>query len=152
MSNNAKTADGNLREVTTDDEFNLILRFADNDLMEDATGSVSGSMVEFPDYQHFIEFSGTRGAMRIGYKGEIFITDGTNGWRDIETVIGKSVEGIFDSGFPSGFVAFAPKIVEAILQNATEIEHAATFADGLKVQKILDAAHESNETNCAVKI
>lgn len=147
-----KDADGNFREVTTDDEFNMILRFADNDLMDDATGSVSCSMVEFPDYQHFIELSGTRGAMRIGYKGEIFITNGADGWHEIETVIGNSIEGIFDSGFPSGFVAFAPKIVEALMQNETEIEHAATFADGLKVQRVLDAAHESNQTGCVVKV
>jgi predicted dehydrogenase len=109
-------------------------------------------MVEFPDYQHFIELIGTRGAMRIGYKGEIFITNGTEGWHEIETVIGGSVGGIFDSGFPSGFVAFAPKIVEALLENKTEIEHAATFADGLKVQKVLDAAHESNKTGCLIKV
>jgi predicted dehydrogenase len=147
-----KDADGNFRKVTTDDEFNAILRFTDNDLMDDATGSVSCSMVEFPDYQHFIELIGTRGAMRIGYKGEIFITNGTEGWHEIETVIGGSVGGIFDSGFPSGFVAFAPKIVEALLENKTEIEHAATFADGLKVQKVLDAAHESNKTGCLIKV
>lgn len=146
-----KDTNGNFCKVTTDDEFNAILRFTDNDLMDDATGNVSVSMVEFPDYQHFIEFSGTRGAMRIGYKGEIFITEGENGWREIETVISNSVEGIFDSGFPSGFVAFAPKIVEALLEDKTAIEHAATFADGLKVQKILDTAHKSNETAGSVK-
>ncbi len=147
-----KEADGSTREVTTDDEFNLILRFADSDLTEDATGSVSVSMVEFPDYQHFIELNGTRGAMRIGYKGELSVSAGANGWREIETDIGASVDGVFDSGFPSGFVRFAPKIVEAILAGKTEIEHAATFADGLKVQKIIDAAHESNESSRAVKV
>ena len=147
-----KDAENNPREVSTDDEFNLILRFTDNDLMEDATGSVSVSMVEFPDYQHFVELSGTRGAMRIGYKGELFLSAGANGWREIETEIGAGVDGIFDSGFPSGFVAFAPKIIEAILQNKTEIEHVATFADGLKVQKVIDAAHESNENGYRVNI
>ncbi len=147
-----KDAKGDFREVTTDDEFNLLLRFADNDLMEDATGSVSVSMVEFPDYQHFIELSGTKGAMRIVYKGELFISEGANGWNEIETEIGKGVDGVFDSGFPSGFVAYAPKIVEAILTGKTEIEHAATFADGLKVQKVIDAAQKSNETGAIIKI
>ena len=147
-----KDADGNFRDVTTDDETNLIVRFADTDLTENATGNISASMVEFPDYQHFIEFSGTRGAMRIGYKGELFITAGAENWREIEIEIGKSVDGIFDSGFPSGFMAFAPKIVEAIRDGKTEIEHAATFTDGLKVQKVLDAAHESDENGYSVKI
>lgn len=37
----------------------ICLRFADSDLTEDATGNISLSMVEFPDYQHSIEFVGT---------------------------------------------------------------------------------------------
>lgn len=147
-----KDANGEIREVSTDDEANLILRFADSELTENATGVIDISMVEFPDYQHFIEFSGTKGAMRIGYKGEILLTEGATGWREIETEIGKSVEGIFDSGFPSGFVAFAPKIIEAIREGKTEIEHAATFEDGLKVQEILDAAHESDKTGSSIKL
>jgi predicted dehydrogenase len=47
---------------------------------------------------------------------------------------------------------FAPRIVEAILSGKTEIEHAATFEDGVKAQKVLDAAHESHEKGCLVKI
>ncbi len=143
---------GEIRDVTTDDETNLVLRFANSDLTENATGAIGISMVEFPDYQHFVEFSGTTGAMRIGYKGELWLTKDTEGWREIKTEIGKSVEGIFDSGFPGGFVAFAPKIIEAMLEGKTEIEHAATFEDGWKVQKVLDAAHESNETGKLIKL
>ncbi|MBA3335228.1 MAG: hypothetical protein H0T08_06425, partial [Acidobacteria bacterium] len=59
---------------------------------------------------------------------------------------------IFDSGFPSGFTAFAPKIIEAIKTGKTEIEHAATFVDGLKVQEVLDAAGRSDETGVIVKL
>lgn len=148
-----KTADGELKRVTTDDEVNMILRFADGDLTDDATANVSLSMVEFPEYRHSIEFVGTKGSLKVLSLGEILLTKaGEKDWTQIEVEIGKSVEGIFDSGFPSGFVAFAPKIIEAIQQNKTEINHAATFADGAKVQKIIDAAHRSNETNCAVKI
>jgi predicted dehydrogenase len=144
-------SEGILREVTSDDESNLILRFSDGDLTENATGSVLISVIEFPDYQHFVEFSGTTGAMRIGYKGELFITKGSEGWREIETEIGNGVEGVFDSGFPSGFMSFAPKIVDAIRNAKTTIDHAATFEDGLKVQKVLDAAHHSNKTGFSVK-
>ena len=138
---------GELREVTSDDEANLILRFAENDLTTDATGMVSISMTEYPKYENYIEFFGTTGAIRIDYLGEIFLAKaGETDWRKIETEIGKAPSEIFDSGFPSGFMSFAPKIVEAIQSGKTEIEHAATFTDGLKVQKILDAAHESNES------
>ena len=148
-----KDANGDFQEVTTDDETNMILRFADNELTEDATGNVSLSMVEFPDYQHSIEFVGTEGSLKVLYLGEVFLTKkGEKVWTQIETEEDKSIEGIFNSGFPAGFVAFAPKIVEAILQGKTEIEQAATFEDGLKVQRILDAARESDKNGLVVKI
>lgn len=148
---NEKT--GDLTEVSSDDEANLLMRFADSDLTEDATGLISISMVEFPNYQNLIEFFGTNGSLRVNFRGEIETAQaGENDWREIPVEIGKSVEGIFDSGFPSGFMAFAPKIIEAICQGKTEIEHAATFADGLEVQKVLDAAHQSNENGCAVEL
>jgi predicted dehydrogenase len=41
---------------------------------------------------------------------------------------------------------FAPKIVEAIREGKSEVEYAATFEDGLKVQRVIDAARRSNTT------
>ena len=144
---------GEMREVTSDDEANLIVRFAENDLTEDATGIISISMVEYPNYQNIIEFFGTEGALRVGYLGEIEIAKkGEKDWTKLEFETPKAPKGIFDSGFPSGFMAFAPTIIEAIREGKTEIEHAATFADGVKVQKVLDAAHESSRKKCAVKV
>ncbi len=147
----AKT--GELREVTTDDEANLILRFAENDLIRDATGIISMSMTEYPKYENYIEFFGTSGAIRIDYLGEIFLAKaGETDWRKIETEIGKAPSEIFDSGFPGGFMSFAPKIIEAILNEKTEIEHAATFLDGCRIQEVLDAARKSNETGAVIKL
>jgi predicted dehydrogenase len=144
---------GEMRPVTSDDEAQLVLRFADGPLTEDATGIVSISVVEYPDYQNVLEFFGSEGALRIGYLGEIEIAEkGRENWRRIETEKARSPEGIFDSGFPSAFMSFAPHIVEAVRAGRTEIEHAAHFEDGLKVQKILDAAHESNEKKCVIEI
>jgi predicted dehydrogenase len=142
-----------MREVTSDDESNLILRFTGGNFIKDATGIISVSMVEYPNYHNLIEFFGTKGALRVGYKGEIFLAKSNESdWTEIETEIGAAPTDIFDSGFPSGFMAFAPKIVEAIKMGKTEIEHAATFADGLKVQEVLDAARQSDETGAAVKL
>ncbi len=144
---------GETRPVTSDDEANMILRFADGDLTEDATGIVSVSMVERPKYENLIEFFGTKGALRVGYCGEIFLAmENENDWREIEVEFDKPVKGVGDTGFSRGFTAFAPKIIEAIFAGKSEIEHTATFGDGLRVQEVLDAAHESNETGTIVKI
>ena len=144
---------GAMREVTTDDEANLILRFSDGRLTTDATGSMSVSMTEYPKYQNRMEFFGSKGALRVEARGEIFLgLAGENDWTKIEIDLGRNVEGVPDTGFARGFMNFAPVIVEAILSGKTEIEHAAEFEDGVQVQKVLDAAHESNETGCLVKI
>lgn len=147
----AKT--GEMREVTTDDESTLILRFADGSLTEDATGFISVSMVEYPKYENKIEFFGAKGAMRVGYRGEVSLAKAGEGdWRKIETDFDAPVKGVADTGFSRGFTAFAPKIVEAIRNKKTEIEHAADFTDGLRAQEVLDAARESNEKGCLVEI
>jgi predicted dehydrogenase len=144
---------GEMSEVTSDDECNLILRFADGDLTEDATGLISTSLVEYPNYQNVIELFGTEGAIRVDFRGELEITKkGEKYWTRIETDLGKTVEGIGDTGFSRGFMQFAPKIIEAIKTGKTEIEHAATFEDGLKVQKVLDAARESDKKGCVIKL
>ena len=144
---------GEMREVTTDDESNLILRFTGGDITEDATGIVSVSMVERPKYQNRIEFFGTRGAMRVGHRGEIFLAkNDEKDWREIEVVFDQPLEGVPDTGFSRGFTSFAPKIIEAIRDGKTGIENAATFAEGLQVQKVLDAARKSDETGAVVKL
>lgn len=148
-----RNASGEMRNVTTDDEANMILRFADSDVAEDATGLVSVSMTEGPSYENRIELFGTDGAMRIEHRGELYIAKkGESDWRQIETDLGQSIAGVPDTGFSRGFMHFAPAIVEAISNDERSIEYAATFGDGLKVQQVLDAARESNNLGQSVSL
>ncbi len=142
---------GSMCPVTTDDESLLTFRFADGELTDDATGTMSLSMIEYPDYEHTIEFVGTRGSIRVLYRGDVLVARAGDGeWSKVDVTIGESVAGIFDSGFPNAFVAFAPRIVEAIREGRTTVENAATFEDGLRVQRILDLARESDRTGRTV--
>ncbi len=136
-----------LRDVTTDDEANMLLRFAEGELTSDATGVVSVSMVEQPEYVNRLEFFGSGGAIRIEHRGEVSIAkNGEKEWTQIDVELAPPIPGVPDTGFARGFMAFAPKIVEAIATGATKIEHAATFEDGVRVQRVLDAARESDRT------
>ena len=138
---------GEMRAVTTDDEVNMILRFADGDLTEDATANVSISMTEYPNYHNYVEFFGSEGAIRVEHRGEIFLAkSGETDWREVDFGLGRAVEGVADTGFSRGFMEFAPEIVKAIREGKREIKHAATFADGLKVQIVLDKAVESSKS------
>jgi len=144
---------GESRKVTSDDEVNLVLRFADSSLTQDATGVVSLSMTEGPSYKNILELHGSLGSMKIDAKGGLSIAPrGEKRWEMVETDAGETIEGIADTGFARGFVNFAPKIVEAIRDGKTAIEYAATFEDGLAVQRVIDAAHESNNSGRAIEI
>ena len=147
-----RDSNGEMRPVTTDDESNMLLRFADGDLTEDATGLVSVSMTEGPKYSNRIEFYGTGGALRVEHRGDVYIAKtGESDWAEVEVDFAEPVQGMADTGFTRGFMNFAPKIVEAIRDGQTEIEWAATFEDGLKVQLALDAAHDSDERKAVVR-
>lgn len=144
---------GTLRDVTTDDESLLILRFGESDLTEDATGLVSVSMTEYPTYKNRIEFYGTEGSLAVEHRGEILVARADESdWRSIDVPLGVPIPGIPDSGFSRGFTEFAPKIVDAIREGKTSVEHAATFEDGLAVQHVLDAARESDRTKRSISL
>lgn len=136
---------GVVRSVTSDDESNMLLRFADGGVTSDATGLVSVSMAEGPRYTNRLEFYGELGAIRVGEVGQVeFVMNGEPDWRTIEVELGELIDGMPNSAFSRGFVQFAPLIVEAIRNGDNAIKHAATFEDGLRVQQVLDAARESD--------
>ena len=81
---------GEMRPVTTDDQANMLLRFADGGLTKDATGIVSVSMTEGPRFSSLIEFYGTEGSMRIDHLGEVYVAKaGDADWREIEVDLGR---------------------------------------------------------------
>ena len=93
------------RDVTTDDEANMLLRFADSELTDDATGLVSVSMVEQPEYVNRLEFFGTDGAMRVDHRGEVFLakTVKETGPRS-KLRFGRPIPNVPDTGFSRGFM------------------------------------------------
>jgi predicted dehydrogenase len=145
------TSNGEMREVTSDDESLMITRLADSELTDDATGLISMSMTEGPAYKHRMEFYGTDGVMAVDALGELYLAKpGERDWTQIEVDLGRNVSGVADTGFARGFMWFGPRIVDAIRNRESSIEHAATFRDGLEVQRVLDAARESNRTGRVV--
>ncbi len=141
------------REVTSDDEVNMILKFADSELTENAGGTASLSMVEAGEYDYNVKIFGTEGSIIIGEQGEVrYAKMGDKKWKEIEVDLGDAPPNVQPSGWSRGFMSFAGEIVSAIKEDKTEIKHAATFQEGLKIQKVLDSARESDEKGCFVKL
>jgi len=148
-----RNASGEIRPVTSDDESNMLLRFADGPLTKDASGLVSISMVEGPKYKNSLYLYGTDGAMRIEATGQVFTAKrGEDDWTAVDVEMAPLIPGVMDTGFAAAFMAFAPKLVNAIRNGADRVEDAATFEDGLRVQRVLDAARDADDSKCAVDI
>ena len=148
-----KDADEVSREVTTDDEANLILRLTGGDLTTDATANISTSVVEYPAYQNRVELFGTAGAIRIEYDGEVFIgKPSADKWEKVEIDLNDRLENAPNTGWNNGFLVFAEEIIKSLRAGTTSVENAATFEDGYKIQIAMDAARESSASGCVVKI
>ena len=148
-----KDESGKLREVTTDDEANLLVRFADTELTEGATGNASMSLVEPGRPEHRLELFGSLGALMIEESGELWQSKvGEGEWRRVETDRGELAPGMRDGGWARGFTAFSKRIVEALREGRTTVEGAATFEDGYRTQLVLDAARRAHESGCWAKI
>ena len=63
---------GNARKVTTDDEAHLLLRFANSETTEAATGTASMSMVQAGAAAHLIEVFGSNGAVKVDGMGQVW--------------------------------------------------------------------------------
>lgn len=136
-----------LRAVTTDDEANLLLRFANNALTKDATGTISLSLVEPGRSEHRLEIFGSRGALMIEDDDVLWHAGvGDGRWQQVEGEPGDLAAGMRDASWSRGFTIFSRAIVAALSEGRTEIEEAATFEDGYRTQLVLDAARRSDQS------
>jgi predicted dehydrogenase len=148
-----KDSSGMQRPVTSDDQTNLILRFREGDFVDDATATISVSMTEYPEYMNRTEIFGEKGSLRIDALGELWIgRPDTPDWQPIEVDLGRALPGVPETGFSRAFVTMLPYVIEAVQSGNMKIDLAATFDDGVRVQRVLDAARESARTNKAVEL
>ena len=143
---------GRMRDVTTDDEAHMLLRFADAEWTEGATANASLSMVEPGKPEHRLEVFGARGAYMIEDNALWQSRVGDGEWKSVETDHGELGKGMDDNDWARGFTAFARKIVEALRDGRTTVEGAATFEDGYRTQLVLDAARASHQSGCWARV
>ena len=139
-----KDHSGVIREVTTDDEANLLLRFGGSSA---PTGNASLSMVQAGASAHLVEIFGSEGAVKVDGNGYVWSAKtGDTEWTSVEIDHGHLAPGMAEGGWSRGFTAFSKKIVDALREGRTTVEGAATFEDGYRTQLVLDAARRSNES------
>lgn len=144
---------GGLKTVTSDDESTLIFGFRPTELAPDATGFASVSMIAGPEYINRFEIFGTEGSIKLEHRGELFISKrGDAGWQQIDVALAPLVDGSADTGFSRGFLACVPSLAEAVKNGGKPPEFAATFDDGVRIQKVLDSARRSSRERITIKL
>ena len=142
-----------MREVTTDDEANLLFRFADSELTKNTTGAASLSVVESGRYENRLEVYGSTGALMVEETGELWHSPvGSGSWRPVPVDQDPMASGMRAGSWSRGFTAFSAAIVEALQEGRTTVEGGATFLDGYRAQAVLDAARASNKSGCWAKV
>jgi len=144
---------GGMRAVTTDDEAKLLFRFADGPHTHDATGGASISVVESGKYENRLEIYGTKGALMVEETGELWLSPtGSGTWRPVQVEQDHMAHGMREGSWSRGFTSFAVAICEAMRAGKTTVKDAASFADGHRVQLVLDALRAANESGCWVTV
>jgi len=146
-------ASGTAKAVTSDDEANLLFRFADGPANEGTTGAASLSVVESGKYENRLEMYGTSGALMVEETGELWHSPlGSGTWRPVQVDQDHMAHGMRESSWSRGFTAFSGAIVEALRAGKTTVKDAATFEDGHRIQLVLDSARSSNESGSWARI
>jgi predicted dehydrogenase len=146
-------ANGETRQVTSDDEAKLLFRFADSELTKNTTGTALLSVVESGRHANCLELYGSTGALMIEEAGELWHSPaGSGSWRPVQIHQDRMAPGMRPASWSRGFATLSCAIVEALRSGETTVEGAATFEDGYRVQLALDAARESNRSGCWVDL
>jgi predicted dehydrogenase len=141
------------RPVTTDDEAKLLFRFADSELTKNTTGAALLSVVESGGHENRLEIYGSTGALMVEDTGELWHSPaGSGSWRPVPVDQDPMAAGMRPGSWSRGFTAFSGAIIEALHEGKSSVEGAATFADGYRVQLVLDAARASHKSGCWVRV
>jgi len=161
-----------LQQVTSDDAFSMMLQFGPSSLAFGAPACVHVTTVG--SYTSFaFEVIGSLKTVRFDGAGRVWEVHNTSAkggrslidppaWKEVEPVLPWDelvlqekirqsslwVHGIF----AVGFAFYADRIVRAVRRNEQRIPDAASFEDGLVVQKVMQAARQSDAERRWIKI
>lgn len=139
---------GELRNVTTDDEANLLLDFTDGELTRATTAAASLSVVESGRVEHRLEIFGSTGALMLEGDKLWRSRTGEGQWQPVDVEREDLAMGMSDNEWSRGFTIFSRELIKALREGRQTIEGAADFDDGHRTQLVLDAAQRSHASGC----
>ncbi|MEZ4868705.1 MAG: Gfo/Idh/MocA family oxidoreductase [Caldilineaceae bacterium] len=146
-------ATGRQREVTVDEAAHLLLQFSNQ-----AQGAITVSGITPGGNGLQALVVGTRGALRLDQQERLWGAQGDDlhrdQWQLLETDFpnGEIADLIDGSPFTVGAYYLALRLAQALPAGETQLDEAASFYDGLVVQRALDAARRSHQEKIWVQL
>lgn len=129
-------------EVTSDDTAAAVVTFDSG-----ITGQILACMVAAQN-RFDLEITGELGALRVDIDHKVYFAEPGEPYHEIEVPLTQrqiELNYMFESSritarsmFSRAFVHFADEIIKALQEERTSIEDAATFADGVKVMRVME--------------
>ncbi|MBW7881787.1 MAG: Gfo/Idh/MocA family oxidoreductase [Caldilineaceae bacterium] len=138
-------ATGHERQVTADDHAHLLLRFANG-----AMGTITVSGLTPGGYGMSIMVVGTKGALKLDNQDQLFGMQGTYPDGEWEPIRARhtpaNMNDLPNQGpFTVGSFYLAQTLAMSLPMGETLLDDAASFYDGLAVQRALDAARHASQ-------
>ncbi|MDC0710618.1 Gfo/Idh/MocA family oxidoreductase [Stigmatella sp. ncwal1] len=136
------------RLVTSDDEIQALMGFGG-----ELTAAVSLSAVEPGEPLHGMEVYGSKGGLRVVGEALWRSTVGSRQWEPVVLPAQESLpEGMPDNEWARGFLRYARALTETLDRGARALPGAATFEDGWRNMRVLDAVRRSHSERRWVSI
>jgi len=133
------------KPVTTDNYCSIMMKLANGSLGQLTLDATLPMTFEQANALRAVCIHGENGSLVFDGDDRLWAIHGEDKIEHTQPNPGADTPGLPPSLFSSGFSYLSQRIVEALHQDKNVVEGAATFEDGVKIQAVIDAVHESHQ-------
>ncbi len=134
------------KPVTTDNYCSIMMNMANGSLGQLTLDASLPMSFEQANTLRTVNIHGENGSLVFDGEDRLWAIQGEEKTEHTQPNPGENTPGLPKSLFSSGFAYLSKQIVDALHQGENIVNGAATFEDGLKIQAVIDAVHESNQS------
>lgn len=141
-----RQANDSIKKVTSDDVAASVLKFSDG-----AIGTIFTTHVATENKME-VELTGEKGSLKLDLNDDIWFNESRKEWVKLEYNLTSKQQNLLEkyerstmlkNKFSRAFIFYADAIISTLLEGKHAVEGAATFKDGMEIQRILDTGKEA---------
>lgn len=133
------------KPVTTDNYCAILMELHNGTRGQLTLDATLPMTFEQANHLRTVSLHGEKGSLVFDGQDRLWGIQGGEKIEYTQPIPGADIAGLPDGLFPAGFAYLSKRIIEALQQEKTSVEGAATFEDGVNIQAVIDAVHQSHE-------